>query len=74
MENKLIKYFQKITNLSVVEINALINSMEIKECPKGSFLVKEGQYNIDTYFVLNGCIRQYKLVDGNDLTTNFFTE
>jgi CRP-like cAMP-binding protein len=74
MDNKLIKYFQKITNLSVVEINALIESMVIKEYPKGSFLVKEGQSNIDTYFVLTGCIRQYKLIDGNDITTNFFTE
>jgi CRP-like cAMP-binding protein len=72
--NKLICYFQKITNLSVAEINALTESMVIKEYPKGSFLVKEGQFNIETYFVLEGCIRQFKLIDGNDITTNFFTE
>lgn len=74
MENKLINYFQKITDLSVAEINALIKSMVIQEHPKGSFLVKDGQYHIDTYFVLTGCIRQYKLIDGNDITTNFFTQ
>jgi CRP-like cAMP-binding protein len=74
MDNKLINYFQKITNLSVAEINALIKGMVIKEYPKGSFLVKEGQFNIDTYFVLTGCIRQFKIIDGNDITTNFFTE
>ncbi len=74
MENKIINYFQKITKLSVAEINALIKSMVIREYPKGSFLVKEGQYDIDTYFVLTGCIRQYKLIDGNDISTNFFTE
>jgi CRP-like cAMP-binding protein len=74
MDNKLINYFLKITNLSIDEINLLIKSMVIKEYSKGSFLVKEGQFNIDTYFVLNGCIRQYKLIDGNYITTNFFTE
>jgi CRP-like cAMP-binding protein len=74
MNNKLINYFQRITNLSVEEINALIESMVVKEYPKGSFLVKEGQFNIDTYFVLSGCIKQYKLIEGNDITTNFYTE
>jgi CRP-like cAMP-binding protein len=74
MENKLINYFQKITNLSVDEINALTKSMVIRKYSKGSFLVKEGQFNIDTFFVLDGCIRQYKLIEGDDITTNIFTE
>jgi CRP-like cAMP-binding protein len=74
MDNRLINYFLKITNLSLDEINVLIDSMVIKEYAKGSFLVKEGQFNIDTYFILNGCVRQFKLIDGNDITTNFFTE
>jgi len=74
MDNKLINYFLRITNLSVNELNVLIESMVIKEYPKGSFLVKEGQFYTDTYFVLEGCIRQFKIIDGNDITTNFFTE
>ena len=74
MDNKLINYFLRITNLSVNELNVLTESMVIKEYPKGSFLVKEGQFNVDTYFVLEGCIRQFKIIDGNDITTNFFTE
>ena len=74
MDNKLINYFQKITSLSVDEVNVLTESMLIKEYSKGSFLIKEGQYNIDTFFVLSGCIRQFKIIDGNDITTNFFTE
>jgi CRP-like cAMP-binding protein len=74
MDNKLINYFLKITNLSINELNVLTESMVIKEYQKGSFLVKEGQYISDTFFVLEGCIRQFKIVDGNDITTNFFTE
>jgi len=74
MDNKLINYFLRITNLSINEIEVLTESMVIKEYPKGSFLAKEGQFNIDTYFVLEGCIRQFKIIDGDDITTNFFTE
>ncbi len=74
MHNKLINYFLRITNLSINEIDVLTEGMLIKEYPKGSFLVKEGQLNIDTFFVLEGCIRQFKIIDGNDITMNFFTE
>ena len=74
MHNKLINYFLRITNLSINEIDVLTEGMLIKEYPKGSFLVKEGQLNIDTFFVLEGCIRQFKIIDGDDITTNFFTE
>lgn len=74
MNNKLINYFLKITNLTTDEINVLSESMIIKSLPKGHFLLKEGQYNNDTYFILEGLVRQYKLIDGNEITTNFFTE
>ena len=74
MNNKLINYFLKITSLTPDEIEVLTESMIIKKVSKGSFLVKEGQFNTDTFFVLDGLIRQYKLIDGNDITTNFYTE
>ncbi|MCP1384717.1 Crp/Fnr family transcriptional regulator [Runella salmonicolor] len=48
--------------------------MIIKNLPKGHLLLKEGQYNNDTYFILEGLVRQYKLIDGNEITTNFFSE
>ncbi len=74
MNNKLINYFLKITSLTPDEIEVLTESMIIKKVSKGSFLVKEGQFNTDTFFVLDGLVRQYKLIDGNDITTNFYTE
>jgi CRP-like cAMP-binding protein len=74
MNNKLINYFLKLTNLTTDEINVLSESMIIKSLPKGHLLLKEGQYNNDTYFVLDGLVRQYKLIDGNEITTNFFSE
>ena len=74
MTNRLIDYFLKITDLTVDEIGALTESMSIKRFPKGSFLIQEGQSGVDTYFILEGCVRQCRMVDGNDITINFFTE
>jgi CRP-like cAMP-binding protein len=64
MENRLINYFSRFTALTESEIQALTESMVIKEIKKGSFLVREGQRNKDTYFVLSGLVREFKLTNG----------
>lgn len=74
MENRLINYFSKISNLSTEESLGISESMIIKKFKKGSFLLKEGQTCVDSYFILEGCIRQYSIVDGEEKTTDFFTE
>ena len=74
MENRLINYFMKITNLSSDEVEVLIETMVVKNFRKNAFLVEEGQLSDDTFFVLNGCVRQFKTVDGDHITTNFYTE
>ncbi len=74
MKNRLIDYFLKIAPLTAEEIKALADSMVIRECRKGDFLLKEGQRNTDTFFVLTGLVRQYKLTDREEITTNFFSE
>lgn len=76
MINKFVQYFSRITPLSTAECNAIAESSSkgIKTFKKGSFLLKEGQISVDTYFILEGCIREYILTDGEEKTTNFFTE
>src|SRR5690606_2809598 len=64
----------KFTKLTADEINALNESMVIKEVRKGGFLLKEGQRDTDTFFILKGLVRQYRLMDGEEITTNFFAE
>ena len=71
MENNQINYFLKNTNLSADEVEVIAESMVIKSLKKNDYLVKERQFNNDTYFLLRGCVRQFKIVDGNDITTNF---
>lgn len=74
MENKIVKYFSQITTLNQEEAQALEDGMVVTNFKKNSILIKEGQTSIDTYFILEGCLRQYCLIDGEEKTTNFFTE
>lgn len=60
--------------LSQEEIEAIVETMTIKEYKKGTILLREGQVSTEVYFVLEGCVRQYFLVDGEEKTNNFFTE
>lgn len=73
MKNILIDHFSKFAVLKDDEIIALKESMVIKHFPKGGSIIKEGQHNVDTFFVLEGLVRQYKLKDDEEITTNFFT-
>lgn len=74
MENKLINHFSKFTRLTTDEIKNLTESMVVKQFKAGSFLANEGKANQDTYFVLQGLVRQYTTVDGSEITTNFYAE
>ena len=74
MDNKLINYFNQIMPLTTEEITAISETMTIKSYKKGSILLREGETSSEAYFVLEGCVRQYYLVDGSEKTNNFFTE
>lgn len=73
-KDKFIRYFLKFASLSAEEIAAIKESMTIKQLKKGSYLLNEGQYQRDTYFILSGLVRQFTIVDGEDITTNLYSE
>lgn len=74
MDEKLLNYFNEIRQLSSEEINGIAETNSIHKFKKGTLLLKEGQISTDTYFVLQGCVRQYFMVAGEEKTNNFFTE
>ncbi len=74
MDHKLLTYFQRIMPLSQEEIEGIVETMTIRQYKKGTVLLREGQISTEAYFVLEGCVRQYYLVDGEEKTNNFFTE
>jgi CRP-like cAMP-binding protein len=74
MENKFVNYFSKVSPLSEEEAEGIEQSMQTKTFKKGDYLLKEGQISANTYFILEGCVREYILTEGEEKTTNFFTE
>lgn len=74
MIEKLINYFSKFQQLSEEEKIFFRKGTKISTVKKGLILLNEGEFPKDNYFLLKGCIRQYYLKDGEEKTSNFFTE
>jgi CRP-like cAMP-binding protein len=74
MQDTLIAYFSRFFPLSKAEKDCIKQDMEIREFSRGSMLQKEGELAMYSYFVLKGCVRQFRLVDGDEKTLNFFIE
>jgi len=73
-EQVLLDYMSQIAPLSNAEINTIFELISVKSYEKGKILLREGQAGSLCCFVLQGCVRQYYLIDGEEKTTNFFTE
>ncbi len=73
-EHILVEIISQLTTLSEEEKSDIENSFPIKTFNKGTYLLKEGQIARDAYLVIEGCVREYKLIDGEEKTTEFYTE
>lgn len=74
IDQVLISFLEKYVPLSEEEKNVILDLAIFKFFRKGTILLKEGQVSKDGYFVLQGCIRCYYLVDTEQKTTAFYTE
>jgi CRP-like cAMP-binding protein len=74
MNSGIADYFARFATLSQEEYDAIAESAVVRRCPKGTVLLEAGQVSKECYFVLEGCVREYYLVDGEEKTTGFFTE
>lgn len=74
MDSELIQSLSKYVDLSEDLIAAIEESTIIRRYQKGTILLKEGHYCNECYFILKGCIRAYCLKDGEEITTEFYTE
>ena len=64
----------RFPSLSPEEKQALASLLVIRRYPKGRSLVSAGEVSTDCYFVLQGCLRQYRIVEGVEKTRQFYTE
>lgn len=74
MENKLFDFIAKYLVLSVDEKQVITDLALFKNFTKGTVLLKEGDFSNESYFVLEGCLRSYYLIEGEEKTTAFYTE
>jgi CRP-like cAMP-binding protein len=74
MQHILFDFISKYISLTQDEKNALLSLDLFRSVKKGTILLREGQKSQEGYFVLKGCIRKYYILDGEEKTTDFFTE
>jgi len=70
----LVEVMSELTPLTEEEKLDIENSFPIEKFHCGTYLLREGQIAKEAYFIIEGCIREYKLSDGEEKTTAFFTE
>jgi len=74
MENEIVKLISRYLELTSEEASAFAECIPIKSFKKGNVLLREGQVSRDSYFVIEGCIRKYYIIDGEERTTEFYVE
>ncbi|QLG46897.1 Crp/Fnr family transcriptional regulator [Costertonia aggregata] len=74
MAHILVEQMKQFTQLSESEILAIAESFPIKTYETNTYLLKQGQIAKDAYLVIKGCIRKYSIADGEEITSDFFTE
>ena len=74
MENRLFEFISKYVSLTEDEKKAIVSLDIFRPVKKGTTLLSEGQKSKDSYFVLEGCIRTYYVLDSEEKTTAFYTE
>jgi len=74
MKNELFKFIEKYFILTDEEKTALSEFNLFRSYKKGTVLLKEGDLSDESYFVAKGCIRCYFIIEGEEKTTEFYTE
>ena len=74
MEEILFNFIADHITFTDAEKKVISSLMLIRNCTKGEILLQEGQRTADSYFVIKGCLRSYYIIDGEEKTTEIFTE
>lgn len=74
MDNEIVKLISRYLDLSDDEATAFAECIPIKTFKKGELLLREGQISRESYFVIEGCLRKYYIMNGEEKTTEFYVE
>ena len=74
MEEKILEYISKYVPLTEEEKLSILKEVPHKTFKKGTHLIKPGQISRECYFNIQGLVRQYEIVNGEEKTTYFYSE
>jgi len=74
MKDALIQFLQGFELLTAEEIDIIADHTQLKTFKKGAILLEEGEVSKKCYSVIQGCVREYYIIDGIEKTTAFYTE
>jgi CRP-like cAMP-binding protein len=74
MNDPIVNFLSKYIELTNEEIDIISNQNFIQSYKKRTILLAEGQIAKECYFIMQGCVSSYYLVDGEVKITEFFTE
>lgn len=60
--------------LTPQEVELLVEQTIADQFVKGTLLLKTGEIPTKCYMLVEGCVREYQLIDGEEKTTAFYTE
>lgn len=67
-------FLKEFQLLEPKEIELIVSTANLKQFKKGEYLLKSGKVAQHCYFLLSGLIREFHLRDGDEKTTEFYTE
>ena len=74
IEQVYFSFFERFRPLEDKERVALLENTTLKTFPKGHYFVREGDLEKDCFFILKGCVREYRIKDAEEITSNFYIE
>lgn len=74
MSDIFLEYIEKRAPLEPAEKDFLLSQMELRRFKKGEYLLEEGQISDTFYFNIEGCIRLFYNIEGEERTAYFYTE
>ena len=74
LKEKVRAIVSQIEILTKDEVETIVDITIVDSFTKGTILLKEGQIPTKCYMVLEGCIREYQIIDGEEKSTAFYTE
>lgn len=74
LKEKIRATVSRIEILTKEEIDIIVDITIVDSFKKGTILLREGQIPTKCYMVLEGCLREYQIIDGEEKSTAFYVE